>query len=77
MTGPGQLQGSVGVEQYDPEAYALFQQEESQQFQADQAQRFEAHCARTSPGEYRANTARWEYLEPAYQFPRTDSRDNA
>ena len=76
MTGPGQLQGSVGVEQYDPEAYALFQQEESQQFQADQAQRFEAHCARTSPGEYRANTARWEYQEPAYQFPR-DSRDNA
>jgi hypothetical protein len=58
MTGPGQLQGSVGVEQYDPEEYADFQHEESRRFQADQAQRYEAHCARTSPGMYTANTVR-------------------
>jgi hypothetical protein len=77
MTGPGQFQGSAGVEQYDPDEYAYFQQQESQQFQADQAQRYEAHCARQSLGEYTANTVRHGYEEPAYQFPRGDSRDNA
>lgn len=77
MTGPGQLQGSVGVEQYDPEEYADFQQEESQRFQADQAQRYEAHCARTSPVVYTANTARRGYEEPVYQFPSGERRDNA
>ena len=77
MTGPGQLQGSAGVEQYDPDSYALFQQEEFQQFQSDQAQRYEAHCASTSSGEYTVNSVRHGYEEPAYQFPRGDGRDNA
>lgn len=75
MTGPGQLQGSAGIEQYDPVDYAAFQQRESLQFQADQVQRYEAHCARTFPGEYTTNTVRSAYEEPVYQLPKEDGRD--
>ena len=77
MTGPGPLRGSAAVEQYDPVAYALFQQEESQQFQEEQAQRYEAHCTRTSLGEFTVNSVRNGYEEQSYQFPGGECRDNA
>ena len=75
MTGPGELQGSAAAAQYDPDSYALYQQEESQLFQAEQAERYAAYCTRTSWGEYTANTAQRGYEEPAYQFPNGEHRD--